>query len=72
MDLNDTDVLSHSLEPQPGDDMAEHVVGWKSGPRPPAILFYAMGIWACVTGITGILANVVAIVLFTTSKKVNC
>ena len=41
-------------------------------PAPPIVLFYLMGIWAMITGITGFLANVIAIFLFVTTKKVSC
>ena len=42
-----------------------------TGPEPPVLLFYMMGVWACITGITGFIANVVAILLFLVSKKVT-
>ncbi|XP_023344028.1 rhodopsin, GQ-coupled [Eurytemora carolleeae] len=40
-------------------------------PAPPIVLFYLMGIWAMITGITGFLANVIAIFLFVTTKKLR-
>ena len=58
-----------SMADPPGDMVS--LEGWKAGVQPPILLFYVMGIWSCVTGLTGITANVVAIVLFTTSKKVE-
>ena len=39
-------------------------------PKPPIFLFYIMGIWAMITGITGFVANSVAILLFISTKKV--
>ena len=66
-------VFSQSLDPNVGggghQDML-FAVGWPRGTEPPYLLFYVMGIWSCVTGMTGILANCVAIALFTTSEKV--
>ena len=69
-------VFSQSLDPAAaaadgGHQDMQFSVGWQGMAQPPVLLFYVMGIWSCVTGMTGILANCVAIALFTTSEKVR-
>ena len=38
---------------------------------PPSLLFYIMGAWSCITGITGFIANAIAIFLYFSSKRVG-
>ena len=39
------------LDPQRRD--LANMSGWGDTSPPPTILFYVMGVWACLTGITG-------------------
>ena len=43
----------------------------ESDRAPPTLLYYIMGAWAVLTGVTGFLANAIAIILFSSAKQVH-
>ena len=49
------------LDPQRRD--LANMSGWGDTSPPPTILFYVMGVWACLTGITGMASKILSFIL---------